>query len=158
MLGRAVLLALVVATPLCAADADHRSEIEKAARRHGLPAELVQAMVWVESGNRSDAVSPKGAQGLLQLMPGTAEELGVDEALDVRQNLDGGCRYLRRLWKRYGDVALVLAAYNAGTGAVDAAGGIPRFEETREYVSRVIGLCRRIRERMAEEKEKGDGQ
>lgn len=110
-----------------------------AARRHHLDPALVLALVQVESAFQPRAVSPKGAQGLTQLMPSTALELGVKDALDPAQNLDGGARYLRQLLTRYGgDVKRALAAYNAGPGAVDRHNGVPPFRETRQYVRRVL--------------------
>jgi soluble lytic murein transglycosylase-like protein len=110
-----------------------------AARRHGLDPALVLAVVKVESAFRPQAVSPKGAQGLMQLMPPTARDLGVEDAFDPEQNLDGGARYLRQLLIRYkGDVRRALAAYNAGPGAVDRHKGIPPYRETRQYVRRVL--------------------
>ena len=110
-----------------------------AARRHGLDPDLVQAVVAVESGFRADAVSPKGAQGLMQLMPRTARALGVKDAFDPADNLDGGTRHLRRLVTRYGgDVKRALAAYNAGEGAVARHGGVPPYPETLAYVRKVL--------------------
>jgi soluble lytic murein transglycosylase-like protein len=110
-----------------------------AARRHGLEPALVLAVVQVESAFRPHAISPKGAQGLMQLMPPTARELGVKDAFDPEQNLDGGARYLRQLLVRYkGDVKRALAAYNAGPGAVDRHQGVPPYRETRQYVRRVL--------------------
>jgi soluble lytic murein transglycosylase-like protein len=121
------------------AGSDLRALATAAARRHGLDPDLVLALVQVESAFRPDAISPKGAQGLTQLMPGTARELGVKDALDPAQNLDGGARYLRQLLTRYGgDVKRALAAYNAGPGAVDRHQGVPPFRETRQYVRRVL--------------------
>jgi len=109
------------------------------ARQHGLDPDLVLAVVGVESAFRPKAVSPKGAQGLMQLMPGTAAELGVEDALDPAQNLDGGVRHLGSLLTLYGgDLSRALAAYNAGEGAVARHGGIPPFKETREYVRKVL--------------------
>jgi hypothetical protein len=111
----------------------------EAARRHNLDPALVQAVVAVESGFRPDAVSPKGAQGLMQLMPATARYLGVKDSLDPVDNLDGGTRYLRGLLARYnGDVRRALAAYNAGEGAVARHGGVPPYPETLAYVRRVL--------------------
>jgi len=109
------------------------------ARRHGLDPALVLAVAAVESAFRPDAVSPKGAQGLMQLMPGTAASLGVQDAFDPAENLDGGSRHLASLLIQYGgDVAKALAAYNAGEGAVSRHRGIPPYRETREYVKRVM--------------------
>jgi soluble lytic murein transglycosylase-like protein len=109
------------------------------ARKHGIDPELVLAVVGVESAFKPEAVSPKGAQGLMQLMPGTAASLGVEDALDPEQNLDGGVRHLGSLLALYeGDLTRALAAYNAGEGAVTRHGGIPPFRETREYVRKVL--------------------
>jgi hypothetical protein len=118
---------------------DLRSLAIATARKHGLEPELVLAVVGVESAFRPKAVSSKGAQGLMQLMPGTAASLGVADALDPAQNLDGGVRHLGSLLTLYGgDVSRALAAYNAGEGAVARHGGIPPFKETREYVKKVL--------------------
>jgi len=118
---------------------DLRALAAAAAERHGLDPELVLAVVGVESAFRPEAVSPKGAQGLMQLMPRTAVSLGVEDAFDPEQNLDGGVRHLGSLLALYGgDVERALAAYNAGEGAVARHGGIPPFRETREYVKRVL--------------------
>jgi len=100
---------------------------------------LVLAVVAVESAFRPDAVSPKGAQGLMQLMPGTAASLGVRDPFDPEQNLEGGARHLRGLVEEYrGDLTKALAAYNAGSGAVRRHAGVPPYAETREYVKRVL--------------------
>ena len=113
--------------------------LRDAARAHGLPEALLQAVVEVESGFRADAVSPKGAVGLMQLMPGTARALRVRDARDPAANLDGGARYLKELLAQHdNDLALALAAYNAGPAAVQRNGGIPPFAETRRYVPKVI--------------------
>jgi soluble lytic murein transglycosylase-like protein len=118
---------------------DLREAAALAARRHGLDPELVIAVVSVESGFRPEAVSPKGAQGLMQLMPRTAESLGVEDAFDPAQNLDGGARHLGQLLTLYGgDVERALAAYNAGEGAVHRHGGVPPYRETRAYVKKVL--------------------
>jgi len=118
---------------------DLRTLAMETARRHGIDPELVLAVVSVESAFRPDAVSPKGAQGLMQLMPGTARELGVKDPLDPAANLDGGTRYLNALLQQYkGDLKRALAAYNAGAGAVKRHGGVPPYRETREYVQKVL--------------------
>jgi soluble lytic murein transglycosylase-like protein len=104
-------------------------------------ARLVEAIVQVESAGNPSAVSPKGARGLMQLMPERAAALGVRDAFDPLQNVDGGVRHIRDLLQRFGgDVTLALAAYNAGEAAVRAHAGIPPFAETREYVRRVRAL------------------
>ena len=118
---------------------DVRELASEVARRHGLPPELVLAVVSVESGFQPQAVSPKGAQGLMQLMPGTASALGVEDAFDPEQNLDGGIRHLGSLLVLYGgDVTRALAAYNAGQGAVAKYKGVPPYAETRAYVKKVL--------------------
>ncbi|NNM78058.1 lytic transglycosylase domain-containing protein [Sphingomonas sp. ID1715] len=113
-------------------------QITAAERRHGLPAGLLDALVAAESSYRSDAVSRAGAAGLAQLMPATARSLGVFDRFDIRANLDGGARYLRSMIDQFGSIAMALAAYNAGPGAVIRARGIPRNGETPDYVNRVI--------------------
>ena len=117
--------------------------IEELARRHGLDPALVLAVVSIESGFRPEAVSPKGAQGLMQLMPRTAASLGVQDAFDPEQNVDAGVRYLEGLVRLYGgDLTRALAAYNAGQGAVARHGGVPPYRETRAYVRRVLAAYR----------------
>lgn len=110
----------------------------EAARRHGIPEDLFLRLVQHESGWNSGAVSSKGATGLAQLMPETADRLGVDET-DPHQNLDGGARYLRMMYDRFGDWKLALAAYNAGPEAVEKYGGVPPYAETTAYVRAIIG-------------------
>lgn len=112
--------------------------IQEAEFRHRLPQRLLQALIWAESRFNPLAVSPAGAAGLAQLMPGTARELGVTNRHDPQQNIDGGARYLRQMLDRFGSVHLALAAYNAGPGAVTKAGGIPRNRETPGYVRSVL--------------------
>ena len=125
---------------------DVRALAVAAAQRHGLDPALVLAVVSVESAFQPAAVSHKGAQGLMQLMPGTARELGVTDALDPAQNLDGGTRYLRMLVAQYGgDLGKALAAYNAGPGAVKRHRGIPPYRETRQYVDKVMKRYERAR-------------
>jgi Transglycosylase SLT domain len=115
------------------------AEIDDAAARHRVPARLVAAIVAVESEFNPHAVSRRGAQGLMQLMPATAASLDVQDTFDLQENLDGGVRHLRVLLDRYhGDLPLVLAAYNAGDRAVIAYRGIPPYPQTQRYVLRVL--------------------
>lgn len=109
-----------------------------AASKHGVPEDLFLRLVQQESGWNANAVSHKGATGLAQLMPGTAARLGVD-ARDPRQNLDGGARYLRMMYDRFGTWRLALAAYNAGPEAVAKYGGVPPYRETKNYVTIIHG-------------------
>jgi soluble lytic murein transglycosylase-like protein len=112
--------------------------LAKAAMDQGLPPELIRSVAKVESGLRQDVVSPKGAIGLMQLMPGTAAGLGV-QPTQAEENVQGGAKYLRELLLRYHyDSALALAAYNAGPGAVDKYRGVPPYAETRHYVLKVL--------------------
>lgn len=113
--------------------------VEAAAHRYALPRSLVRAVARAESAFDPAAVSPKGAQGVMQLMPGTAKELGVSNAFDPAQNIDAGARLLRQLLEKYqGRVAEALAAYNAGAGAVAKHNGVPPYRETRGYIRKVV--------------------
>jgi soluble lytic murein transglycosylase-like protein len=112
--------------------------IEKAARKYGLPPEFVRAVVAAESGYQVNAVSPKGAIGLMQLMPATARQFGADPR-NPEQNVDAGARYLRDLLLKYDNHAYhALAAYNAGPGAVDKYHGVPPYAETHQYILNVL--------------------
>jgi soluble lytic murein transglycosylase-like protein len=112
--------------------------IEQVARETGLSASLIKAVALVESGFDPGAVSPKGAMGLMQLMPATARQYGVRDAFDPGQNLRAGALHLRGLLEEFdGDLTLALAAYNAGAGTVKRHGGVPDYRETRNYVRRV---------------------
>src|SRR5499433_667696 len=119
--------------------ARYAAEIKAASDRYGVPERLVQAVIRAESAFNPKAVSVKGAQRLMQLMPETASMLGVRNSFDPQQNIDGGVRHLRGLIDRFGnDLPLALAAYNAGEKAVINYRGIPPFPETRDYVTRVL--------------------
>lgn len=113
--------------------------VSRAAARFDLDPNLLHAVIAQESGGKADAVSPKGAKGLMQLMDGTARAMGVRDPFDAEQNVYGGARYLRTLLDRWeGDVKLALAAYNAGPSAVERHGGVPPYPETENYVRRVM--------------------
>ena len=117
---------------------DPTTLLRDAARRTGLPPALVESVARVESNFRPDAVSPKGALGVMQLMPATARELAADPH-DIAQNIDAGARLLRELLIKYdGNVVKALSAYNAGSGAVDRYRGMPPYAETQDYVDKVI--------------------
>lgn len=120
--------------------------VEAAARRHRLEPALLHAVIAVESGHDPRATSPRGAQGLMQLMPATARQLGVSNSYDPGRNIDAGALYLRQLHDMFqGDLTLMLAAYNAGPGAVLRYGKrIPPFRETRRYVPAVMKLYREL--------------
>ncbi|WP_336366127.1 transglycosylase SLT domain-containing protein [Marinobacter sp. C2H3] len=120
----------------------YKDEVRAAARTYQVDPALVRAVIHAESGFNPEAVSPRGAEGLMQLMPDTARELGVANALEAAENIRGGVRYLAQMLKRFdGDVRLATAAYNAGPGAVTRYKGVPPYAETQAYVKRV-GILR----------------
>lgn len=127
------------------AASEYASLIELAALRNGLPAALLHAVIKVESGYNPNATSPKGAVGLMQLMPGTAKRFGVTDRTNPAENIEGGARYLRELLTMFNqDLSLALAGYNAGENAVLRAGNaIPPYRETRNYVKQVMALYQR---------------
>jgi soluble lytic murein transglycosylase-like protein len=114
------------------------ANVREAELRYGLPTGLLQALIWTESRFNPMAISPAGAAGLAQLMPGTARYLGITNRHDPVASIDGGARYLREMLDKFGQIHLALAAYNAGPGAVSRAGGIPRNSETPGYVRSVL--------------------
>lgn len=122
----------------------YMAAIAEAERQYGLPTNLLRALIWAESRFNPMAVSPAGAAGLAQLMPGTARELGVRNRHDPIASIDGGARYLRDMLKRFEAVHLALAAYNAGPGAVSRSQGIPKNGETPQYVRTVLARWRAI--------------
>jgi soluble lytic murein transglycosylase-like protein len=132
----------LIATPEPVAEHDGmqvRREISAAATAYGLDSRLVEAVAWRESRFSQTARSPKGATGVMQLMPGTARDLGVD-ASNLTQNIRGGTLYLRQMLGQFGgDVKLALAAYNAGPAAVRKHGGVPPYAETQAYVAAILG-------------------
>ena len=112
--------------------------IASAADMYQLDPSLIRAVIQTESGGNPNAVSPAGAQGLMQLMPATARSLGVEDSFDVWENIHGGSRYIRQMLDRFdGDLELALAAYNAGAGNVERFGGVPPFRETQNYIPRI---------------------
>ena len=112
------------------------------ARQHRVQPALVKAVIAAESNFDANAVSHKGAQGLMQLMPETSVSLGVEDPFQPTQNVRGGTLYLRKMLDRYGDMERALAAYNAGPSAVDRHGGVPPYRETQDYVTRVLTYYR----------------
>jgi soluble lytic murein transglycosylase len=121
---------------------DYDLLIGEVARAHAVPPALVKAVIAAESAFNPTAVSRAGAQGLMQLMPATADEMGLLDPFSATQNVQAGTGYLRQLMDRYGDVSRALAAYNAGPTAVDRYGGIPPYRETQAYVERVLTYYR----------------
>ena len=115
--------------------------IDTMAVRHGVDPQLVRAVIEVESAYQPNARSRKGAMGLMQLMPRTARQYAVKNPYDPKANVEAGIKHLKSLLQRF-ELSIALAAYNAGVAAVERFGGIPPYEETREYVTRVLGLLR----------------
>jgi soluble lytic murein transglycosylase-like protein len=119
------------------------SAFQTSAAKHGVPVALVKAIGRAESGFRADAKSAAGAQGLMQLMPGTAHGLGVKDPFNAEQSIEGGAKYLANALRIFkGDVKLAVASYNAGTGAVRKYGGVPPYPETQRYVEKVMQYAR----------------
>jgi soluble lytic murein transglycosylase-like protein len=137
----APVLTAAPATPMQAnsSPVDVTQVVTDVSGRYRLDPDLVNSVIRAESGFKVHAVSPKGAQGLMQLMPGTALKLGVPNAFDPEANVDGGTRYLRELLERYNfDLIKALAAYNAGPHRVEQYGGVPPYRETRKYVASIV--------------------
>ena len=130
------------AAPTCDAIAATELDqlIDQNSKTQGVKPELIRAVISQESANRPCAVSPKGAQGLMQLMPATADQFGVSDPFDPKQNVEAGTKLLKQLLAKYGgDVSLTLSAYNAGSGRVDRDGGVPQIPETQKYVTDILG-------------------
>jgi soluble lytic murein transglycosylase-like protein len=126
---------------------DLKVMIDRIADEQGVESQLVHSVIRAESNYNSNAVSPKGAQGIMQLIPATAHRFGVTNTFDPRENIQGGVRYLRFLLDYYkGDYAKSIAAYNAGEGAVDKYNGVPPYAETQNYVYRVAGNLKAARQ------------
>ena len=131
---------------------DIESLIEKISIKEGVSPSLVKAVVENESSYNTMAVSPKGAMGLMQLMPETAKELGVNDSFSAEENIEGGVKYLKGLLNKYQwDYKKALAAYNAGPKLVDSYNGVPPIKETAEYVKRVLNSYRKEQESVEEE-------
>ena len=118
--------------------------VRSKAAKYGLDDRLIQALIQVESNFKPGAVSNKGAQGLMQIMPGTGRDLGLDEPHDIEANIEAGVKYYRMQLDRFGSHDLALAAYNAGPAQVERYGGIPPFRETQDYVRKVLSLYRKL--------------
>jgi soluble lytic murein transglycosylase-like protein len=132
-----------VALGVAPAGSDIQVLVETAAARYGIDVKLAQALVRVESNYYPRAVSPKGAKGLMQLMPSIAQQYAVSDVFNPAENLDAGMRHLRGLLDRFKDnVSFALAAYNAGLFAVTKYGGVPPYRETQDYVRRILALAR----------------
>jgi soluble lytic murein transglycosylase-like protein len=137
--GRLVRSVVVMPRPAAApAPLDLGAAVDQIAVEHGVEESLVHSVIRAESNYNPYAVSPKGAQGIMQLIPATAKRFGVTDTLDPRENIQGGVKYLKFLLDYYrGDYSKAIAAYNAGEGAVDRYNGVPPYAETRNYVARV---------------------
>jgi soluble lytic murein transglycosylase-like protein len=136
----------IVEPSIAAAEPDLKDMIDRIAGEHGVESQLVHSVIRAESNYNANAVSPKGAQGIMQLIPSTARRFGVSNSFDARENIQGGVRYLRFLLDYYkGDYPKAIAAYNAGEGAVDKYNGIPPYAETQNYVYRVAGNLKAAR-------------
>jgi soluble lytic murein transglycosylase-like protein len=120
-------------------------KVEESSQRYGLDKAFVEAVIRVESNYEPEAVSHKGAQGLMQIMPGTQKELGISDPFNIDQNIDAGVRYLREQIERFGSYQLALAAYNAGPETVKRYNGIPPYPETEAYVRKVLETYNKIR-------------
>ena len=131
------LSSLESASDIFSGSLEVRNLVAEAAKTHDVSAALVESVIQVESNYNPHAVSPKGAQGLMQLMPSTARRFGVKNSFDPKQNIDGGVRYLKFLRETFGDDRLAVAAYNAGEGAVLRYGNVPPYVETMDYVAKV---------------------
>jgi hypothetical protein len=131
--------------------------IDEAAETTKVDSALIAAVIRTESGGNPRAVSPAGAKGLMQLMDGTAAELGVHDSFDERQNIMSGARYLRRMVDRFGSLNLALAAYNAGPGAVERHGGVPPYPETEAYIERVLDSLAHYKALETRARPKGQG-
>ncbi len=124
---------------------DYDDIIHKASKRYGVDVSLIKAVIKAESDFNQHAVSSKGAQGLMQLMPGTADEMEVDDAFDAKDNIHGGTRYLSLMLERFNkDMRLALAAYNAGPEKVTEYRGVPPYEETKTFINRVLNYYRQF--------------
>jgi len=124
--------------------------IEEASQKYNIPKELIKAVIKAESNFNPFAISPKNAIGLMQLLPSTAKEMGVEDIFDPYQNIMGGTKYLRMLLDKYNNnLFLALASYNAGPNRVDSSGGIPKIEETENYIERVIRYYKEYSEKAA---------
>jgi soluble lytic murein transglycosylase-like protein len=135
----AVVVPARMAKPQSLKPQDLNQVINTISARHHIDPDFISSVIHAESGFNPRAVSPKGAQGLMQLMPGTASKLGVSNAFDPSANVEGGTRYLTELLQRYNfDVIKALAAYNAGPLRVQQYGGVPPYNETRAYVARIV--------------------